>query len=681
MADNKVTLELDASGDMKKEVEQISTQMKRLEQLTVEVTQKFKMMGEVHGQFQSLSKSVTAVSQSFEKSAQSMPKAMRAVGDEVNRAVMKTNALTVGGPSSRVFSGVETFGRRLSSVSGRMSLFSIPLGLFGHEMLQTAAGFERMMNKANHLIGEGTIDSLRQRSLELSRQSKFNATEIGEAIARLGAAGIKTGTILGTLPKNLKFAEAGELDLGAATDFALSVMNQFGFKVSEMPRVLDDIAWITDETSAEISGMAESFVYAGGQAAIAKVPFHELLAELGALAGAGLTRTIAGTSLGMAYSRLLKPPADEVMKIYRKLGITKSDILTAKGEMKSFVGFIELLKKKKATPGDILKIFEEEAGKAVLSLMTRGTGMVRDYMAGLSNTTGAVEKKAAALSMGAAGAMDRLKNSVHELQIAMGSSGVLDDYAELTRRVTAMTQRLSQTNPELLKTITLAGGVSTAMGPVLFGLSQALIIGAVAGKSLGAVARFTKIPTPIATGIAYGTWWLSSNFKEIVRRNIDFYRGQGDKVGLKLFNPAFDPEFFDYDKQRKEHVVSKGINPDLLRPGEWDYRKREFRFIPDALRDLINVSKDVGAFPVPDDKTPRSHDAAPLIRSDEKTGKPPFSTSSFFDESPARIAAHSGEVRVHVDFKNLPRGVAVTTENPGRVPLSFDLGYAMEEAS
>lgn len=86
--------------------------------------------------------------------------------------------------------------------------------------LNTAANFEQQMSKVSAISGAAgaDFDKLRNRAIELSKTSKFTATQVAEGEEYLALAGWKTDAIVSAMPGMLNLAAAGAMDLGRAAD-------------------------------------------------------------------------------------------------------------------------------------------------------------------------------------------------------------------------------------------------------------------------------------------------------------------------------------------------------------------------------------------------------------------------------------------------------------------------------
>lgn len=159
-----------------------------------------------------------------------------------------------------------------------------------------------------------------------------------------------------------------------------------------------------------------------------------------------------------------------------------SDALLQSADKIDFMGFLEALKKKGATVGDIARIFDQRQGaRLITALVGDVPGILADIM---KNAFGYIEEAVKLRMEGIVGAWARLGSSMERVFIALGKSGVLDTVADAFDRIADAMTSLSQSNPQLLKWATYAGLATIAALPLGIALSG---LGAIAGMAVGAI--------------------------------------------------------------------------------------------------------------------------------------------------------------------------------------------------
>lgn len=287
---------------------------------------------------------------------------------------------------------------------------------------------------------------------------------------------------------------------------------------AEFEHMTDILALTSQRTVTNITDLAVAFRYAGPTAKAAGLSFAETSAALGMLAQAGFDASMGGTALRGIITRLAIPTKLSE-KIYEKFGLTMEqafqpenaaklldtlhdlgvaqeeideimargykgfkenqeaiakygfEVFDATGKMKPLVDIIEEFVNKGARVGDIGKAFGQRAGPAFQGLMDNLPALKR-LTAELEGAEGALDRMAERMKTSASVQFKLLKNSLIELAIAFGESGVLKFFSDLSANLRDFVMRLADTNPEILKIVGAIGLLVAAIGPLtlVFGL-------------------------------------------------------------------------------------------------------------------------------------------------------------------------------------------------------------------
>ena len=286
-------------------------------------------------------------------------------------------------------------------------------------MIKAAGAFQRTMNRVRALT-QATgrdFDKLRQKAAELGRTTQFTATQVGEGMAFLAQAGFSVNEIYASMEDTLNLAAAAQLDLATSADIVSNVMAGFGIQSSELGGAVDVLtqAFISSNTNLQQLGNAMKL---GGPVAKAfGLSFEETAAALALMGNAGFQGTRAGTSLRGALVRLGKSG--------KKFGLDIKDAAT--GGLKPFADLMDEVTRKGLDADEIMELFGQRAGPAMLALLEQGSGALRLFTAELE-LSGGITKKIADIQMeGLHGAIKRLQSAWEALQIALADIGFLDN--------------------------------------------------------------------------------------------------------------------------------------------------------------------------------------------------------------------------------------------------------------
>jgi len=336
---------------------------------------------------------------------------------------------------------------------------------------------------------------------------------------------------------------------------------------AEFEHMGDILALTSQRTVTDITDLAVAFRYAGPTAKAAGLSFEETAAGLGLLAQAGFSASMGGTALRGIITRLAIPTKLSE-EIFEKFGMTMEqafqpenaarlqdtlhsmgvaqeeideimaggaqgfreaqdaiaeygfEVFDAAGNMRPLVDIVEEFVDKGARVGDISKVFGQRAGPAFQGLMDNLPALQR-LTVELDGAEGALDRMAERMKTSASVQFKLLKNSLIELAIAFGESGVLKFFSDLAADLRDFALGLADTNPQILKIVGAVAALVAAIGPVglVFGLwTQGLgkfiqFLGFVVSGPIGAfVAAMTVIGATIgflisrseALGTAFG---------------------------------------------------------------------------------------------------------------------------------------------------------------------------------
>jgi TP901 family phage tail tape measure protein len=386
--------------------------------------------------------------------------------------------------------------KRMSDVGKDLSKkVTLPLVALGTGALITAGNFEAGMNKVRAITGgtEADIKQLSDQAKELGSSTKFSATEAANAMSFLGMAGFDTNQILGAMPGTLQLAAAANMGLAEAADITSNVLSGFGIEVDQLGSVNDALVKTLTRTNTDLSQLGQAFKFVGPVAKGAGIEFNEVAAAIGLLGNAGIQAGMAGTSLRGAITALLNP-SKQVSGIMQSLGLNVKD---ANGELLPLNEIIEQLEVSGASTGEMMQIFGQRAGPAMMALVEQGSEALRGLTEELDNSGGTAENIANIQMEGLNGAMTELKSAVEGFMIALGESGLLKAMTGFTKFLSTTVRALGNMNPVFLTTVTIVGAFAAALGPLLI-VSGSLIRNFVLMRQTLINLRSSKIAATIA---------------------------------------------------------------------------------------------------------------------------------------------------------------------------------------
>jgi TP901 family phage tail tape measure protein len=390
-------------------------------------------------------------------------------------------------------------GEKLTSVGKTLTKrVTAPVLAMGTAIVKAAGNFESSMNNVRAVTGATgqEFDNLRNLAMELGRTTQFSASEAADAMYFLASAGFDTTQVMEAMPGVLNLAAAAQMDLATATDIASNILSAFGMEASDLGRVNDALVTTFQSTNTNVAQLGEAMKFAAPVANGLGVEMEDVAAAIGLMGNAGIQGGMAGTSLRMAMTALAQEtgPAADIMQ---RLGINAMD---AEGNLRPLDEIIRQLENSGASAGDMMALFGQRAGPAMMTLVDQGSDALGNLGTKIRESGGIAETVAGIQMEGFNGSLARMKSAVEGAAIAIGDSGLLANAAAFLEMLAGWAQKLAETNPALLGFVTLSAGIAAAVGPAAWAIGG-MITGF--GKLLAVVNPYTLAIAAVVTGIGF----------------------------------------------------------------------------------------------------------------------------------------------------------------------------------
>jgi TP901 family phage tail tape measure protein len=193
--------------------------------------------------------------------------------------------------------------------------------------VKTSADFEKRISAVGAVSGATgkELDSIRQKALQLGKDTKFSATEAALAMEELAKAGVSTSDIMGgAADATVALAAAGEVELPRAAEIAANAMNVFNLEAEQMPMVADRIAGAANASAISVDEFAMSMQQSGAAAKLAGIGFEDMTTAIALMGNAGIKGSDAGTSLKTMLLNL-NPTTEKQKNLMKELGLVTED--------------------------------------------------------------------------------------------------------------------------------------------------------------------------------------------------------------------------------------------------------------------------------------------------------------------------------------------------------------------
>lgn len=297
--------------------------------------------------------------------------------------------------------------------------------------ISSAADFEQRLSAIEAVSGAtaAEMDLVREKALQLGRDTKFSAGESAVAMEELIKAGLSVADVMGgAADATVALAAAGEISLPEAATVAANAMNQFNLAAADLPRVADLIAGAANASAIGVSDFAMSLQQSGGVANLAGLEFGDLATAIALMGNEGYRGSDAGTSLKTMFLNL-QPVTAKQRAEFERLNIVTADgankFFDATGSAKSFGEISEVLKQSLAGMTDQQKLasleilFGSDAIRAAAVAASNGAEGFDLMNEAMGNVTAA--DVAATRMDNFRGTLEQLRGSVETFMIVVGT--------------------------------------------------------------------------------------------------------------------------------------------------------------------------------------------------------------------------------------------------------------------
>lgn len=269
------------------------------------------------------------------KSAQNQLKDFGSVGKQVLQEV--------GKQFEEVGTKIKDIGDKVSGLGQDLTTkLSVPIVTALGGAVKVTADFDSQMSKVKAISGATAdeFDQLRDKAREMGSNTKFSATEAGQAFEYMGMAGWKTEDMLSGISGIMNLAAASGEELGTTSDIVTDALTAFGYGADQAGRFADILASAATNANTNVAMMGESFKYVAPVAGSLGYSAEDVAVALGLMANSGIKADMAGTSLRNMFQRMAKPTKESQMAMDR-LGLSLAD---DEGNMYSFKEIMDQLR-------------------------------------------------------------------------------------------------------------------------------------------------------------------------------------------------------------------------------------------------------------------------------------------------------------------------------------------------
>lgn len=292
---------------------------------------------------------------------------------------------------------------------------------FCSEVVEIGQTFETSMSKVSALSGATGDDlaTLEAKARELGASTTFSASQAADALGYMALAGWDTEQMLAGVGSVLTLAQAGEMELAAASDLVTDYLSAFNMEASETARMVDVLAYAQANANTTVEGLGMAFKNCAANANAAGMDVETTSAAISMMANQGLKGSEAGTALNAVLRDMTAKMEDGAIAI----GEQSVAVMDAEGNYRDFTDILADVQEATNGMGDAEKAaalqstFTADSIKGLNLLLNAGADEMVGFREELYGCAGAAEETAATMTDNLGGDLAAMNSAFEELSL------------------------------------------------------------------------------------------------------------------------------------------------------------------------------------------------------------------------------------------------------------------------
>lgn len=389
-------------------------------------------------------------------------------------------------------------------------------------VVEIGSAFETSMSKVSALSGATGDDlaALEAKARELGSTTTFSASQAADALGYMALAGWDTQAMLAGVGPVLSLAQAGELDLAAASDLVTDYLSAFNMTAEDTGRMVDVLAYAQANANTTVDGLGQAFKNCAANCNAAGMDVETTSAAIAMMANQGLKGSEAGTALNAVMRDMTQRMEDGSIKI----GDATVAVMDAQGNYRDFADILADVEAATDGMGDAEKAaalqstFTADSIKGLNLMLNAGAGELSSFRDDLYGCAGAAEDAAKAMTDNLQGDLAGMGSAFEELALKI-YDGVQEPLRGAVQFVTGSVVPALTFLVENVDYVAVAlGGVAAAVAAMNFG-KVASALSAVPKLLAGFTGGPILLVVGALTALAAGAKWAYDNvqpFREAV---------------------------------------------------------------------------------------------------------------------------------------------------------------------
>lgn len=291
---------------------------------------------------------------------------------------------------------------------------------FVKESINVGASFEQSMSNVAALSGASgdQLQALTDKASELGATTTFTASQAADALGYMALAGWDTEQMLASVGDVLTLAQAGQMDLAAASDLVTDYLSAFNMEASEAKRMSDVLAYAQANANTTVEGLGMAFKNCAANCNAAGMDVETTSAAISMMANQGLKGSEAGTALTAVMRDMTAKMEDGAIKI----GDTAVAVTDAEGNYRDFAEILADVGAATDGMGEadravaLQSTFTADSVKGMNLLLNAGADQLSSFRDELYGSAGAAEQLASTMTDNLQGDMAAMGSAFEALQ-------------------------------------------------------------------------------------------------------------------------------------------------------------------------------------------------------------------------------------------------------------------------
>ena len=288
-------------------------------------------------------------------------------------------------------------------------------------VVEVGMGFETSMSKVAALSGAAgaELEALEAKARELGAATTYSASEAADALGYMALAGWDTQQMLDGVGSVLTLAQAGEMDLAAASDLVTDYLSAFNMEAAETSRMVDVLAYAQANANTSVEGLGMAFKNCAANANAAGLDIETTSAAISMMANQGLKGSEAGTALNAVLRDMTAKMEDGAIAI----GEQSVAVMDAEGNYRDFTDILADVGAATDGMGDAQKAaalqstFTADSIKGLNLMLNAGADELAGFRDELYGSAGAGAEMAAVMTDNLGGDIAAMNSAFDELRL------------------------------------------------------------------------------------------------------------------------------------------------------------------------------------------------------------------------------------------------------------------------